>query len=83
MQCVCSPLDNASIQCSHGKVSASKVTSMKRLSAKAWEKLFSKVTVLSSVIFGLSIVYLCYDAIHCLCGILLFIAIYLCLLVLF
>ncbi|TKY74650.1 Ubiquitin carboxyl-terminal hydrolase 26 [Spatholobus suberectus] len=36
------PLDNTSIQCSHGKVPVSKVTSMKRLSAKAWDTLFSK-----------------------------------------
>ncbi|CAL0319194.1 unnamed protein product [Lupinus luteus] len=35
-------LDNTSIQCSHGKVPVSKVTSMKRLSAKAWDKLFPK-----------------------------------------
>ncbi|XP_061346199.1 ubiquitin carboxyl-terminal hydrolase 26-like isoform X1 [Gastrolobium bilobum] len=35
-------LDNTSIQCSHGKVPVSKVTSMKRLSAKAWDTLFSK-----------------------------------------
>ncbi|OIW03067.1 hypothetical protein TanjilG_19347 [Lupinus angustifolius] len=35
-------LDNTSIQCSHGKVPVSKVTSMKRLSSKAWDKLFSK-----------------------------------------
>ncbi|XP_027353801.1 ubiquitin carboxyl-terminal hydrolase 26-like [Abrus precatorius] len=35
-------LDNTSIQCSHGKIPVSKVTSMKRLSAKAWDKLFSK-----------------------------------------
>uniref|UniRef100_A0A0A9DFG6 Ubiquitin carboxyl-terminal hydrolase n=1 Tax=Arundo donax TaxID=35708 RepID=A0A0A9DFG6_ARUDO len=37
-----SSIDNVSIQCEHGKVPASKVTSMKRLSAVAWEKLFSK-----------------------------------------
>ncbi|CAJ1973795.1 unnamed protein product [Sphenostylis stenocarpa] len=36
------PLDNSSVQCSHGKVPVSKVTSMKRLSAKAWDTLFSK-----------------------------------------
>ncbi|KAJ1420139.1 Ubiquitin-specific peptidase 48 [Sesbania bispinosa] len=35
-------IDNTVIQCSHGKVPVSKVTSMKRLSAKAWDKLFSK-----------------------------------------
>ncbi|XP_015885340.2 ubiquitin carboxyl-terminal hydrolase 26 isoform X2 [Ziziphus jujuba] len=35
-------LDNTSIQCPHGKVPVSKVTSMKRLSAKAWTMLFSK-----------------------------------------
>ncbi|KAL5190121.1 Ubiquitin carboxyl-terminal hydrolase 26 [Glycine soja] len=36
------PLDNTPVQCSHGKVPVSKVTSMKRLSAKAWDTLFSK-----------------------------------------
>ncbi|KAL5145003.1 Ubiquitin carboxyl-terminal hydrolase 26 [Glycine soja] len=36
------PLDNTSVQCSHGKVPVSNVTSMKRLSAKAWDMLFSK-----------------------------------------
>ncbi|XP_057987065.1 ubiquitin carboxyl-terminal hydrolase 26 isoform X2 [Hevea brasiliensis] len=35
-------LDNTLIQCSHGKVPVSKVGSMKRLSAEAWTKLFSK-----------------------------------------
>ncbi|CAJ2643397.1 unnamed protein product [Trifolium pratense] len=35
-------IDNTFIQCSHGKVPVSKVTSIKRLSAKAWDKLFSK-----------------------------------------
>ncbi|XP_062022879.1 ubiquitin carboxyl-terminal hydrolase 26 [Rosa rugosa] len=35
-------LDNSSIQCMHGKVPASKVGSMKRFSAEAWTKLFSK-----------------------------------------
>ncbi|KAL2336663.1 hypothetical protein Fmac_011109 [Flemingia macrophylla] len=35
-------VDNTSIQCSHGKVPVSKVTSMKRLSSKAWDKLLSK-----------------------------------------
>ncbi|XP_008219811.1 PREDICTED: ubiquitin carboxyl-terminal hydrolase 26 isoform X1 [Prunus mume] len=35
-------LDNTSILCSHEKVPASKVGSIKRLSAKAWTKLFSK-----------------------------------------
>ncbi|KAL6645465.1 hypothetical protein ACP70R_017073 [Stipagrostis hirtigluma subsp. patula] len=37
-----SPIDNGPIQCEHGKVPASKVTSMKRLSAVAWQKLVSK-----------------------------------------
>ncbi|XP_047161205.1 ubiquitin carboxyl-terminal hydrolase 26-like isoform X2 [Vigna umbellata] len=35
-------LDNTPIQCSHGKVPVSKVTSMKRLSSKAWDKLLTK-----------------------------------------
>lgn len=35
-------IDNSPIQCEHGKVPASKVASMKRVSAKAWEKLLSK-----------------------------------------
>ncbi|KAJ4845848.1 Ubiquitin carboxyl-terminal hydrolase 26 [Turnera subulata] len=35
-------LDNTPIQCSHGKVPFSSVGSMKRLSAEAWVKLFSK-----------------------------------------
>ncbi|KAK6923663.1 Peptidase C19, ubiquitin carboxyl-terminal hydrolase, partial [Dillenia turbinata] len=35
-------LDNTSIQCSHEKVSVSKVGSMKRLSTKAWTMLVSK-----------------------------------------
>ncbi|KAK7384819.1 hypothetical protein VNO78_30522 [Psophocarpus tetragonolobus] len=35
-------LDNTSIQCSHGKVPVSNVTSMKRLSSKAWDKLLFK-----------------------------------------
>jgi ubiquitin carboxyl-terminal hydrolase 48 len=35
-------IDNTPIQCLHGKVSVSKVGSMKRLSAKAWTILFSK-----------------------------------------
>ncbi|CAI8599711.1 unnamed protein product [Vicia faba] len=35
-------IDNTVIQCLHGKVPISKVTSIKRLSAKAWDKLFSK-----------------------------------------
>jgi hypothetical protein len=39
----CSSIDNGPIQCEHGKVPASKVTSMKRLSSVAWEKLYSKV----------------------------------------
>ncbi|XP_066355469.1 ubiquitin carboxyl-terminal hydrolase 26-like isoform X2 [Miscanthus floridulus] len=37
-----SSIDNGPIQCEHGKVPASKVTSMKRLSSVAWEKLYSK-----------------------------------------
>uniref|UniRef100_A0A0D9VQL9 Ubiquitin carboxyl-terminal hydrolase 26 n=1 Tax=Leersia perrieri TaxID=77586 RepID=A0A0D9VQL9_9ORYZ len=37
-----SSIDNNPIQCEHGKVPASKVTSMKRISAGAWHKLFSK-----------------------------------------
>ncbi|KAL3527978.1 hypothetical protein ACH5RR_012634 [Cinchona calisaya] len=35
-------IDNSAILCSHGKVSVSKVGSMKRLSAEAWTMLFSK-----------------------------------------
>uniref|UniRef100_A0A0A9DNT2 UBP26 n=1 Tax=Arundo donax TaxID=35708 RepID=A0A0A9DNT2_ARUDO len=35
-----SSFDNNAIQCEHGKVPASKVVSMKRLSAVAWKKLF-------------------------------------------
>ncbi|XP_058724797.1 ubiquitin carboxyl-terminal hydrolase 26-like [Vicia villosa] len=35
-------IDNKPIQCSHGKVPVSKVTSMKRLSSKAWNRLLSK-----------------------------------------
>ncbi|ONL94892.1 Ubiquitin carboxyl-terminal hydrolase 26 [Zea mays] len=35
-------IDNGPIQCEHGKVPVSKLTSMKRLSAAAWQKLFSK-----------------------------------------
>ncbi|XVF48123.1 hypothetical protein PTKIN_Ptkin03bG0165600 [Pterospermum kingtungense] len=35
-------LDNTSIQCSHGKVPLSKVGFLKRVSAEAWIKLFSK-----------------------------------------
>ncbi|XP_039168601.1 ubiquitin carboxyl-terminal hydrolase 26-like isoform X2 [Eucalyptus grandis] len=35
-------LDNTLIQCSHGKVHMAEVGSMKRLSASAWVKLFSK-----------------------------------------
>ncbi|CAN6540179.1 unnamed protein product [Malus baccata var. baccata] len=35
-------LDNTSIQCSHGKVPLSKIGYMKRLSVKAWTKLFFK-----------------------------------------
>ncbi|PAN21051.1 hypothetical protein GQ55_3G409000 [Panicum hallii var. hallii] len=37
-----SSIDNGPIQCEHGKVPASKITSMKRLSSIAWQKLFSK-----------------------------------------
>ncbi|TVU48110.1 hypothetical protein EJB05_07733 [Eragrostis curvula] len=37
-----SSVDNSQVQCEHGKVPASKVTSMKRLSAVAWLKLFTK-----------------------------------------
>ncbi|OQU79121.1 hypothetical protein SORBI_3008G098300 [Sorghum bicolor] len=37
-----SSIDNGPIQCKHGKVPASKVTSMKRLSSVAWEKLYLK-----------------------------------------
>lgn len=37
-----STLDNTSIQCLHRKVPASKIGSMKRISSKAWNKLFSK-----------------------------------------
>lgn len=36
-------LDNTPIQCLHGKVPAANVGSIKRLSSKAWTKLFSKV----------------------------------------
>nr|CAB3465912.1 unnamed protein product [Digitaria exilis] len=39
---VTSSIDNGPIQCEHGKVPASKVTSMKRLSSVAWQKLLSK-----------------------------------------
>jgi hypothetical protein len=39
----CSVLDNKPIQCVHGKVPHSKVSSMKRLSAKAWTMIDSKV----------------------------------------
>jgi ubiquitin carboxyl-terminal hydrolase 48 len=39
----CRSIDNGPIQCEHGKVPVSKLTSMKRLSAAAWQKLFSKV----------------------------------------
>lgn len=35
-------IDNAPIQCSHGKVPVSKVCSMKRLSGTAWSRIFSK-----------------------------------------
>ncbi|WJX16373.1 Ubiquitin carboxyl-terminal hydrolase 26 [Trifolium repens] len=37
-----SAIDNKSIQCSHGKLPVSKVTSAKRLSSKAWDRLLSK-----------------------------------------
>ncbi|XP_045801261.1 ubiquitin carboxyl-terminal hydrolase 26-like isoform X3 [Trifolium pratense] len=37
-----SAIDNTAITCSHGKVLVSKVTSMKRLSSKAWETLLEK-----------------------------------------
>ncbi|KAK9699606.1 hypothetical protein RND81_08G184700 [Saponaria officinalis] len=37
-----SAIDNTSIQCSHGKVPVSKITLMKRISAKAWALLHSK-----------------------------------------
>lgn len=37
-----SSIDNSSIQCSHGKVPFSKVTSMKRLSTSSWQRLFTK-----------------------------------------
>ncbi|PIN21050.1 Ubiquitin carboxyl-terminal hydrolase [Handroanthus impetiginosus] len=35
-------IDNTSIQCSHGKVPVSKSNHMKRISAEAWTKLYSK-----------------------------------------
>lgn len=35
-------IDNTPIQCSHGKVPVSKISSMKRLSATAWSKISSK-----------------------------------------
>ncbi|KAI7752502.1 hypothetical protein M8C21_015853, partial [Ambrosia artemisiifolia] len=35
-------IDNTPIQCLHGKVPVSKISSMKRLSAKAWNTIFSK-----------------------------------------
>ncbi|XP_028547529.1 ubiquitin carboxyl-terminal hydrolase 26 [Dendrobium catenatum] len=35
-------IDNSSIQCSHGKVPFSNVTSMKRLSSTSWQRLFTK-----------------------------------------
>ncbi|KAJ0100234.1 hypothetical protein Patl1_19749 [Pistacia atlantica] len=37
-------LDNAPLQCLHGKVPVSKVGTMKRLSTEAWIKLFSKLS---------------------------------------
>ncbi|PKA51623.1 Ubiquitin carboxyl-terminal hydrolase 26 [Apostasia shenzhenica] len=37
-----SSIDNSPIQCSHGKAPFSKVTSMKRLSATAWQRVFTK-----------------------------------------
>lgn len=43
----CSALDNATIQCLHGKMPVSKVTSAKRLSAEAWLKLSSQVHIFS------------------------------------
>jgi len=39
----CSALDNTPLLCSHGKVHASKVNCMKRISELAWIKLESKV----------------------------------------
>lgn len=39
----CSEIDNTPIQCLHGKVPVSKISSMKRLSAKAWNRISSKV----------------------------------------
>ncbi|CAI9109033.1 OLC1v1008768C1 [Oldenlandia corymbosa var. corymbosa] len=39
---ISSAIDNHPIQCSHGKVSVSKVSSMKRISAEAWTMLISK-----------------------------------------
>lgn len=47
LKCQCSAIDNTSIQCLHGKVQMSKVTSMKRLSSKAWDTLLSKVNLFS------------------------------------
>ncbi|KAH0466913.1 hypothetical protein IEQ34_004151 [Dendrobium chrysotoxum] len=41
-----SSIDNSSIQCSHGKVPFSNVTSMKRLSSTSWHRLFTKVGLL-------------------------------------
>lgn len=40
-------LDNTPIQCEHGKVPVSNIGSMKRVSATAWTKLFSKVQKVS------------------------------------
>nr|GEV53258.1 ubiquitin carboxyl-terminal hydrolase 26 [Tanacetum cinerariifolium] len=36
------PIDNKLIQCEHGKVPVSKISSMKRLSTKAWNTILSK-----------------------------------------
>lgn len=35
-------IDNSSIQCLHGKIPFSHVTSMKRISSRAWQRLFTK-----------------------------------------
>ncbi|KAA8524129.1 hypothetical protein F0562_010440 [Nyssa sinensis] len=40
-----SVIDNTSIQCLHGKVPVSKISSMKRMTAKAWTMLLSKVSM--------------------------------------
>ena len=44
-------LDNTPLLCSHGKVLASKITCMKRISELAWTKLESKVCNILSVPF--------------------------------